>query len=141
MNPTELRIGNYVHTTKSVKGLFMPDGVAEVLSLGVFEVQWLAPDLVPAQTEIWNKAQYPELEPIPITSDWLDRFGFRQHTNAIPRPNWKLKDGFCLFISDDGRYKFRETFQTNMGRIQYVHQLQNLYFALTGKELQLTSEK
>lgn len=50
------------------------------------------------------------LKPIPLTEEWLSRFGLNdnQHTRiTIPR------------------------------NIKYVHQLQNLFFALTGEELVL----
>lgn len=75
--------------------------------------------------------------PIPLTEEWLLKFGFRLSVGAA----WYndkfndsyFKENFRLNKWDDGRlflwdYKFPN-------EIKYVHQLQNLYFALTGEEL------
>lgn len=71
------------------------------------------------------------LEPILLTQEWLLKFGFE--TDNIEWWNGILsigiyKDG--LFFCPTGEISLR------IGKeIQYVHQLQNLYFVLTGKEL------
>jgi len=64
---------------------------------------------------------------IPLTEEWLLKFGYDLITEnhyAIPgHLIWKCND---LFMCDkNGRI------------IKHVHQLQNLYFALTGEELQI----
>jgi hypothetical protein len=75
-------------------------------------------------------------EPIPITEEWLLKFGF---TYIGMQEEWfifKLKSirickteylGF-IFNFDEGE---------DYVEIQHVHQLQNLYFALTNKELRI----
>lgn len=93
-------------------------------------------------------------EPIPLTEEWLVRLGFRrenkkeseQHDNyfstSIIDINFCLayahfRDDYGLYIeytdspheSDDGTKYF-----VSCG-IKYVHQLMNLFFALTGQEL------
>lgn len=82
-------------------------------------------------------------KPIPLTEEWLLKFGFE-----------KLNNGWYSFYSlfGDGMfYQFNynveitkatiETSPTNEtqlnNNIKYVHQLQNLYFALTNKELEI----
>ena len=68
---------------------------------------------------------------IPLTKEWLLKFGFDEH--AIGYYN---KD-FIIFLSysNTGLHQYRlRDFNTI---IKYVHQLQNLYFALTGEELTL----
>ncbi len=82
--------------------------------------------------------EIPEkLRPLPIklTEEWLLKFGFKKREDGdfdlfdfsevdivITNPNnsnvWKC-DGICFSV----------------GCLEYVHQLQNLYFALTGEEL------
>ena len=66
---------------------------------------------------------------IPLTEEWLLKFGFVKHKTTDIYPtfakqmfNWN--DGILYIIG----YGF-------MNHIKYVHQLQNLYFALTGEEL------
>jgi hypothetical protein len=70
-----------------------------------------------------------DLKPIELTYQWLDKLGF------------EFKDA-----GDFGHYYSLDNFDLNQDyqpidfdciEIKYVHQLQNLYFALTGKELEI----
>lgn len=73
-----------------------------------------------------------KIEGILLTEEWLEKFGFYKHNNA-----WILKDignnptVFHFSIYDDLSYNTAEL----QPPLEYVHQLQNLYFALTGEEL------
>jgi len=72
------------------------------------------------------------LTPIPLTEEYLNIFGFE--SDGI---EWW--DGvICLGIYKDGIYYMpTEEIGYRIGNeLKYVHQLQNLYFALTGSELQ-----
>jgi hypothetical protein len=69
------------------------------------------------------------LKPIELTYQWLDKLGF------------EFKDA-----GDFGHYYSLEDFDLNQDyqpinfdcdEIKYVHQLQNVYFALTGQELEI----
>jgi hypothetical protein len=68
---------------------------------------------------------------IPLTEEWLLKFGFIKNNTC-----YVLKFGSnCITIS-----LFKKPYSYLNGtyisdRTQYVHQLQNLYFALTGEEL------
>jgi len=67
-------------------------------------------------------------EPIPLTEEWLLKFGFEK-IDHIHKDNYFKKNWLCCeSLSFDWRGGY-------IGRIGYVHQLQNLYFALTGEEL------
>ena len=73
------------------------------------------------------------LKPITLTEEWLIKFGFEWNGNkflTIFTPCGKafvyLEDNFFKFVN-----------VTIEIPIKYVHQLQNLYFALTGEELKL----
>jgi hypothetical protein len=70
-----------------------------------------------------------DLTPIPLTEEWLLKFGFE-----------KINHRTEGIIYQNKWLRFTETFYADwrggaIGKIQYVHQLQNLYFALTGNEL------
>jgi hypothetical protein len=80
--------------------------------------------------------------PIPLTEEWLLKFGFQQ---TDPK---KFIGGLYTRKKTDGFYGFyinKETMSyctfdyegtiEDIIKIEYVHQLQNLYFALTGEEL------
>lgn len=76
-----------------------------------------------------------DLEPIPLTEEWLVKFGFYEsETNGeywLPKLAFIKKNEYGFFV-----YKIRKGL-TEISKFQYVHQLQNLYFALTGEELTL----
>jgi hypothetical protein len=82
---------------------------------------------------ISDLASNPNIElyhQVPLSEEWLKRFGFEKH--GPPQCNstyWTVKHIVDVFW-EDGR------FVNGIDReIKYVHQLQNLYFALTGEEL------
>ena len=64
------------------------------------------------------------IEPIQLTEEWLLKFGFRK----VYKTCYQYKD----FILDD-RFIMMDIDITI--QLKYVHQLQNLYFALNDKEL------
>ena len=93
--------------------------------------------------------QHDNLEPNPLTEEWLLKFGFKEdgylHYLIINKDIsfvYSLKNTDIILDiqnSQDGLdHNGHETFQLTNFHImnsQYVHQLQNLYFTLTGKEL------
>jgi len=70
---------------------------------------------------------------VPITEEWLLRFGFTIKTKH---------DSFCDYILgkfvvgsiERGDFYLSDGFNIDTP-LDYVHQLQNIYFCLTGKEL------
>lgn len=56
--------------------------------------------------------------PIPLTEEWLLKFGFKK---SIHIDQWKKRGFGFIDVSNP--------------QCAFVHQLQNLYFALTGEEL------
>ena len=115
MKANELRIGNYA------KGLF-----GETVSLkAIYEDGTLG----------WQDGEgttYGPMKPIKLNDGWLINLGFKyleEHTcyNKNEHDVALYKSGVIEFIPfGNGDYPIN---------IQYVHQLQNLYFALTGEEL------
>jgi hypothetical protein len=72
---------------------------------------------------------YSSIEPIPITKGWLLKFGFNQ---PIPKTKiFSLGSFWIRYYGEEiGLYESR-----NHKKIEYVHQLQNIYFVLIGTEL------
>jgi hypothetical protein len=64
-------------------------------------------------------------EPIPLTEEWLLKFEFKRFSKDFS------KKGIIIHTRKRG-YVLRKS----VPDILYVHQLQNLYFALTGQELE-----
>ena len=67
--------------------------------------------------------------PIPLTEKWLLDFGFVQYSDEWVKGYKKDR----ILIGED--FDFYNGIFTQP--IESVHQLQNIYFALTGKELEL----
>lgn len=90
-----------------------------------------------------NSSAIDTLQPIPLTAEWLENFGFRTSGPKLlflPIPNHKIEIHYEM-----QPYGNIVTLQSDFGMlipndIQYIHQLQNLFFALTGEELNMKEE-
>ena len=85
-------------------------------------------------------------KPIPLTEEWLLKFGFIKSYNSfgdtfhiMNKDN--ITSDFDVEYWSKGNGKWRNSWYIKQTikpfNIKYVHQLQNLFFALTGKELEL----
>ena len=82
--------------------------------------------------------RYSVIEPIPLTEEWLLKFGFERHHSDYSNSVIYIKD-----VPNNNEFKWGvyplelgSGFIINKSKnLKYVHQLQNLYFALTGEEL------
>jgi len=74
----------------------------------------------------------------PLTEEWLLKFGFKYQKTYN---NYAVKAGdYFNSVKQDGEEWIYSNDESNaccyeLRSIKYVHQLQNLYFALTGEEL------
>ena len=103
----ELRIGNYVKAVIDITDGFKTGDLVEI-------------------TCICDDAN--DFEPIPLTEEWLLKFGFEKTGSFYSKNNLEFYvngNSDVRFHMDDYRHIV----------LNYVHQLQNLYFALTGEEL------
>lgn len=121
---TELRIGNYV--------LYFRESVfSEVREISTIHGDNTA-RLKDEDSSI-GCFKLSKLKPIPLTEEWLLKFGFKKvdyRTNKEAEfDEWILGD--FGFIENENGYEFYPYLTT----LKHVHQLQNLYFALTGEEL------
>lgn len=78
------------------------------------------------------------LKPIPLTEEWMPRLGFQPHENGgyYRQVEW-LNWGYLVRFSETGivvRQGFMNQW-SELASVQYVHQLQNIYHAMTGLEL------
>jgi len=84
-----------------------------------------------------NGKIYPSnIYKIPITQEWLEKFGFVKDMETDYR--WFILDGIIAFDLDD--YCVRISDSWEFGKRMYVNDMQNLFFALTGTELKLKNE-
>ena len=119
MDTKELRIGNYVNYY-----LEPPISENELVKLTLYDF-------------INIDFGWRNYNPIPLTEEWLIKFGWgvSEFDNEMIN-NMSLKDTIIGY-----NYKSKvlelegETESLYFNHIKHVHQLQNLHFALTGKEL------
>lgn len=71
---------------------------------------------------------------IPITEEWLLKFGFEKMDNT-----WYAHEWYNIERDERGFWLSFQTLQSSE-IFNYVHQLQNLNFALTGEELKLNDK-
>ena len=88
---------------------------------------------------------YDVIEGVTLTEEWLLKFGFEKE--IIDQGNQKVdgywKDSIMMLPrpnNPDFWYAAPYGYPINADRTLYVHQLQNLYFALTGAELTLPNQ-
>lgn len=85
---------------------------------------------------------WAKIEPIPLTEEWLLRFGFKyKKCGMCGQDQWANMDFWYIDTQSGeaivlrGNIKNTKILYPHFTSIYYVHQLQNLYFAITGEEL------
>src|SRR6185369_3116747 len=137
---SELRIGNYVGAATDENDKTIPCRVASVLRESIYwdyEAKYKTPSPD-------NHTLCEFVDGIPLTPEILEKCGFKK----IESPQlfgWysnvfgSLK--LCWCHGDDVTLDDKEGDEIVSFPCKHLHQLQNLYFALTGKELTVTDRK
>jgi hypothetical protein len=73
-----------------------------------------------------------QIKPIPLTKKWWAKCGFIKDGSYYTWEWMKFYEAEDYYRPDN--YYFSEAFSDDF-QLRYVHQLQNLFFALTGEEL------
>lgn len=133
MEAKELRIGNLIYVDSKLRYVF---GTIYKTIQHNYHLQ----------NSTYSENYENECEPIPLTEEWLLKLGFEEisftedrnrdwykmfeidNTSEIISLNYYTKTNYCRFNFDIG-------YGNKYLDLYYVHQLQNLYFALTGEEL------
>ena len=116
MKANELRIGNYI----LLQGVTKPTQV------------WII--------DTTEQSTRTKASPIPLTEEWLLKFGFEK-TEWDNFNSYRLIIGnndYAIVLYSDGNCEVGDIITC---KIEYVHQLQNLHFALTGMELKCAVRK
>jgi len=150
MKANELRIGNLITIDNSVYWPKLRDLPLIVTHIGqTMNIKGESSHSVGCEhinqkpnTYYETYSQFIEnIKPIPLTEEWLLRFGFEKDDSGVDifdqdYCEWYQKEFPTIGIlcqSSDKSYIFDENSDTL--RLKYVHELQNLNFALTGEEL------
>jgi hypothetical protein len=114
MQANELRIGNWVE---------QPTGVGEV--------DVIYPDAIKLKSRSMGYSPN-QTNPVILTEDWLVKYG------AVKKAELKYIHGeFTLNYLPSYKYWYVTRYGEYCSKVEYVHEWQNLYFALTGKELEI----
>jgi hypothetical protein len=117
MKATELRIGNKV---------LYKNGIIDVIIISGISYSFGKYDVTINPNRKWIMVDIKTISPIPLTEEWLLKFGFESLLSGAGYVKNRTEIGY----NHNGFYII-----TSGLKIEYVHQLQNLYFALTGEEL------
>lgn len=117
MKSIELRIGNYI-----IQGGLVT--IVEQLEKSIND---------------WDRTNHKrtiDCQPIPLTKEWLLKFGFDNKFN---------KGKINIILKGRLGYKNGRTYFNSWAILEkqpdYVHELQNLYYALTGEELTIINQE
>jgi len=127
MESKDLRIGNLIFAEKKI---------VEVNYLNPYSIGWGDGNFAP------NKFDF--FAPIPLTKEWLLKLGFKEYDETLMfsiiagnyydcRNNLKIKH-LKIKFTDANNWRI-ENFGNKMVYVNYVHQLQNLYFAIMNVDL------
>ena len=123
INAKELRIGNLVEYKITDKFDERKEWW-EVSEIDADDIHWLSK----------VDTNDDDFRAIPITEEWLLKFGFSE-IGGCNEKDFTNGD-YNIFINSIGEVNFLFFREGDWyQKISYVHQLQNLYFALTGSEL------
>lgn len=139
MKATELRIGNYVyyeHTTHIVSGIHGNKVYSWWVKDGEPVIEYEAKDISGTQVENPYIDVISQYEPIPLTEEWLIKLGFEKLTDSkdgFKNTTYTYTKGISFIVYFDG---VRLSTNFWMGNEKhYIHQLQNLFYVLSGEEL------
>lgn len=122
INANELRIGNWV------KIVSPNDGFMKANPKLIFDILY--------------ESDGVKVQPVPITPEILGKCGFEKDNNDMENEDyceWHQKDFPVIGeLCSQSEYKYLFDTETDTLRIYYLHQLQNLYFALTNEELTIS---
>lgn len=134
IDPRELRIGNILQSIDK-------DGDGSVIIVKEFSLGGVNPFVSQAGYEyeyVYEKTDYYDwywVVPIELSPEWMVKLGFEKnlggHYMDIKDLGFMNYDNGILEIGIMAKYPIAAV----ESKIRYVHQLQNLYFALTGEEI------
>lgn len=141
IDPKELRIGNFCWDVNT-KELLRVYGLSDQIPVGLYAIDR-------AERILANDCQQGY---IPLTREWLERMGF-EFSGFLKVNDYESETQFTLrqneenytcsvvtsdyggFIECHWRFRVDGDILYMRTRLEFVHQLQNLFYLLTGEEL------
>lgn len=118
MKANELRIGNWINDNGYNSIIGVIDSHYHAIQISG------SPRMIALET----------IEPIPLTEEWLPRLGFPKDRDTM-----NLLFDYIIYFERQQNSLYLCNNQTKVQYvIEWVHEAQNLYFALTGEELTIS---
>lgn len=141
MNVKELRIGNLVYGLYDDENGKQQKTICEILALDSMSNLGDGWEILAGDTGDSDTETYDDFKGIPITEEWLNKFlwVWNPETDSFEKSQDSGGDArMHISKGTEGSYKmFNYVLRAMISeRFWYVHELQNLYFALTRKELE-----
>lgn len=132
MEAQELRIGNYIN------GSIGDDSELVLCSVTGYDPR--DEFIFVSNDNNIHYAEFVDFQPIPLTEEWLLRFGFiklnnrHEFVHGENERNMSIccEDNYFLFFVED-----EISYNTIRKELKLVHQLQNLFYCLCGIDLEL----
>ena len=120
MKTKELRLGNYIE---------------DVFDIKRYEVRQLDLEDFSAMLNYRNSNHQNTYKPVKLNNEWIKSFGFE---NSKTQDKFFTKDNTIGISTADDKFRFIQgnfVCQIVLREIEFVHELQNLYYAITNVEL------
>jgi len=133
MKETDLRIGNWFKTFEIDKD--HGEEYFQIESFSQNKEKTLGVEF--RNGSCWSIVEL--IDPIPLTEEWLVKFGFEVKPNRAYEKYWKDFGDMAILVDEDLEfYIHAESYEgETLRKVEHVHTLQNLFFALTGEELEI----
>jgi len=122
LKATELRVNNYLEFKDTI---FQVEIITLTGGLQIYRIDY-------DSGYQFIIGQVKDFKPIPLTEEWLIRFGFDKKGEQYFK-------GYCyeigMMLNSNNEWYIDDGIRTFDLPLKYVHQLQNLYHSLTGEEL------
>ena len=122
---SDLRLGNWLYESDKSKFPMQVEGIGK---------DWIYLNFEGNESDVFENTD-KEIYPIPLNKQLLENIGFKFSNDYAYLGEFTLnyyKDGFMISVNENDRHITEP--------ISFVHELQNLYYALTGKELEIKRE-
>lgn len=137
MNKRDLRLGNLVEILTSNKQINLPTGqfgiIEEIREEKVkIRLRNESSDVV----HVFNR-KYDTIRAIKLTHEWMLKLGFEEIDNSRYK-HWNLE--IVFHFDNSGHWSFGDLESDDLPMYifyEYVHQIQNLYYDLTGDEFKI----
>jgi hypothetical protein len=117
MKSAELRVGNLIIDNE------FPSIISEIIGISFTDV---------VITQYSDSLKLTDTKPIPLTEEWLLKMGGKKVNNL----DWSIMFGGIEFYCRYNKFWYCSIGSVYLSdRIQFVHQVQNLYFSITNQEL------